>query len=282
MAAIRVSPGVYRDPRTGRTVQAVDQVSANRLLAQQAQAKKDRRSDKRGATQGAGVAGGGGTAAGGGTGLDPGVKEDVGASLANQGSSAANNNLSEGMQLEDRALDAAGRYLEDYDQFDPTDIKQTGGFEDYGNRVNDAVFAKLTRNMDRDKAREREQLQQELYNRGIPLDANDKQYSAQMGALDERYDAQKEAAMNNALIYGGQEASRYFNMADTTRKTNLGEFNALKDPTYTNMTAAEKLAYDQLNEQRRSSKAAEDIARQNARRSGGGAPPPEPQSPFIT
>lgn len=276
MAAIRIGAGVYRDPRTGKTVQAVDQASANKLLAQQVQAKKDRRSNKRDnlniaqsevpttAPE-----------------VTPEVQASVGNQIVNNAPAEVAVNLDKGMGIEGQSLDAATQYLEGYKPFNPNDVSQTGAFEDYGNRVNDAVFSKLTRNMDRDKAREREQLQQELYNRGIPLDANDKQYSAQMGALDERYDANKEAAMNNALIYGGQEASRLYGMADTTRKTNLDEFNALKDPTYTGMTGEYDLAIKKLNEERRSNKAQESNQRLAASRVGG-TTTTETQSPFIT
>lgn len=271
MAAIRVSPGVYRDPRTGRTVQAADQVSANRLLAQgakQTPTKKKLNVDRSGPPTTA-------------PNVTPEVRASVGSPIVNNAPAQVATNLDRGLDVEGQSLNAATQYLQDYKPFNPNDVSQSGPFEGYANRVNDAVFAKLTRNMDRDKAREREQLQQELYNRGIPLDANDKQYAAQMGALDERYDAQKEAAMNNALIYGGQEASRLYGMADQTRGTNLAEFNALKDPTYTGMTGEYDLAIKQLNEQRRSNRAQESNQRLAASRVGG-APPPEPQSPFIT
>lgn len=92
--------------------------------------------------------------------------------------------------------------LSGYSQYDP------GTSEEQRARIEEATYGRLTRNLDRDRQRDLERTEQTLYNRGIPLDPTNEQYSRHMGAVNERYDTLAENAMARAVEMGGQEMSR--------------------------------------------------------------------------
>lgn len=86
-------------------------------------------------------------------------------------------------------------------------ILETGDVRSEAQRVGDANFAYLTRNVDRDKRREMEATKQELAERGIPIDYGnpDSMWNKATGAVNQRFDEINAAANQQAII--GRDAS---------------------------------------------------------------------------
>lgn len=79
-------------------------------------------------------------------------------------------------------------------------------------RIEEEAYKRLTRNVDRDYNQEFEQMEQRMYNRGIPLDQSHPAYKREMDALNEKYGTIKENARQNAVILGKGEAESAFTM----------------------------------------------------------------------
>jgi len=119
-------------------------------------------------------------------------------------------------------------------QFNPT-TRSTFGTGDLAadrTRVEDSIFKSLTRNVDRQKGEERNQLEQSLANRGIPIDPNDPQYKTAMRDFDERYDSIKENAMNNAVVQGGQEYKTMFDVGEQGKANDISQAQAIRGQNF--------------------------------------------------
>jgi len=89
----------------------------------------------------------------------------------------------------------------------------------------DTSYAFMTQNLDRDKAREIEDQQQELANRGIsynPADPNSL-WGKSMQSINERYDTQKNQAANQAWLSSGTEMTNMSNLSDAARAAYMNE-----------------------------------------------------------
>lgn len=86
-------------------------------------------------------------------------------------------------------------------------ILETGDVRSEAQKVGDANYAYLTRNVERDKRREIEAAKQELANRGIPIDYGnpDSMWNKAIGAINQRYDDLDLTASQQAII--GRDAS---------------------------------------------------------------------------
>lgn len=84
-------------------------------------------------------------------------------------------------------------------------------------RIEDQVFASLTKNNDRTFGKEREELDQYMANRGIPRDPNDPQYKEAVRQFNERKDNATLDARTRATQLGGEEYSRSFGIGETAR-----------------------------------------------------------------
>jgi hypothetical protein len=86
-------------------------------------------------------------------------------------------------------------------------ILETGDVRDQAQKVGDANYSYITRNVERNKRRELEAAKQELAERGIPIDyANpDSMWNKATGAINQRYDDIDQAASNQAIM--GRDAS---------------------------------------------------------------------------
>lgn len=113
----------------------------------------------------------------------------------------------------------------------------TGDLEADRARIENEVFGRLTRGLAEQKANERQQMEQTLRNRGIPLGS--KQFNDQMAEFDKRYDTQIANARATAAQLGGEEYSRNFGINEqlianqisqgqAIRNQNLGEASALQ------------------------------------------------------
>lgn len=85
-------------------------------------------------------------------------------------------------------------------------------------RVEDAVYKRLTKNVDYRQGLEKQDVEQQLANRGIPY-SNDpnSQYQQQMKDFNDRYDSIRADAMNSAVVSGGDEYSRNVGINETQR-----------------------------------------------------------------
>lgn len=95
---------------------------------------------------------------------------------------------------------------------------------DYSNEraaTEDAVYSRLTRNVDRDYNQEFEAMEQRMYNRGIPLDPSNPAYKREMDALNEKYAAIKENASGQAVEMGASELANAYGISSGAFKTNL-------------------------------------------------------------
>jgi len=189
--------------------------------------------------------------------------------------------LSAGEGLTSMGQDLAKQQLEGYKPF------SFNGDADRA-RIEDEVYNRLTRNTDRDYAREKEQMEQTLHNRGIALDPSQEQYKSNIGALDERYDSLRANARADATQLGGEELSRSYGINLGTHQQGLSDTSTLQGmgtglmmpnapgynaPTYNpGATPAEmELAFKQLQQQKELEK---------WRNRGGGTT--DTQSPFDT
>lgn len=81
----------------------------------------------------------------------------------------------------------------------------------------------LTRDFQRDKARDLNALETSLYNRGIPLDRQAEAYDRAIEGLNRDYDARYASAAAQALQFGNQEAQTTFDMNEGVRAAQLRE-----------------------------------------------------------
>jgi len=138
--------------------------------------------------------------------------------------------------------------------FNPTLTARTstGNLEADRARIEDAVYKKLTKNVDYNEARDKQNLEQDLANRGIPY-SNDpnSQYQQQMKDFNDKYAGIRESAAAQSVAQGGEEYSRNVGIGETMRANDymlqsgqrgqqlseaqqLGQMGpGLRNPTYT-------------------------------------------------
>lgn len=148
--------------------------------------------------------------------------------------------LDQGEQLTQTGQNLAQGTLSQFQAgFNPATAQRTtsGNLEADRARIEDQVFGRLTRGMDEQKGNERQDLEQTLHNRGIPLGS--KQFNDQMAEFDKRYDTRIADARAQATQMGGDEYSRNFGINEqlianqisqgqSIRNQNLSEANALQ------------------------------------------------------
>ena len=155
-------------------------------------------------------------------------------------------------------------------------------------KVYDASYNEATKFTDRDQARALEEQKQELANRGIVYDParQDSLYAKTVGSVNERFDANKQSAANNARIAADSSAQTAQNLSKTVRDTYTNDaitqyesqLNAATTGSGVLQTLMEKYGLDQQTAQEiLNRKSAEKIAREtnrarNAGSSGSGAP----------
>lgn len=250
MALQRISPGVYRDTATGRTVNSTNgKAPAARPNAQRPNAPRPMAGPFAGLPKGqrqllnrekivqdyqtrqnVGLA-------------NPNTFNPFGSQTVTfdeQGNPIVNQSLSQGQQgiLErDTGLSTMGRDLAiqrfgqgAYGQeFNPQLAARTstGDLNADRARIEDEVFGRLTRTTNRDFDRERQQMEQDLYNRGIPMEQW--QNRPEMQALNERYDTLRQNARAQATELGGQEMSRSFGQNEQLIANQLSQQQGIRN-----------------------------------------------------
>lgn len=81
-------------------------------------------------------------------------------------------------------------------------------------RIEEQVFGRLTKNLERDKASEQQSLSQSLAERGIPVGSE--LYNNQMREFNQRFDDRTTDARQRATEIGGQEWQRDYNIGQST------------------------------------------------------------------
>lgn len=98
-------------------------------------------------------------------------------------------------------------------------------FNAYRAQIEDSVFKSLTKDTEKNKAREGEQLSQTLANRGIPVGSE--LYNDQMAQFNTRYDDIIANAKNQASILGGQEMQTQFGVQQQAHQQNVSDLGSL-------------------------------------------------------
>lgn len=91
------------------------------------------------------------------------------------------------------------------------------------------LSAYLGRDLDTNYAKQKQDLEQTLYNRGIPLDPNNQQYQDQMKVLDDNFSRQRGDVRAQALQFGGQEMDRTFGQNEQVRANQLAEQSGIRN-----------------------------------------------------
>jgi hypothetical protein len=127
-----------------------------------------------------------------------------------------------GEQLSQAGLNAANQNVQNYNAFN------WKGSPEERARIEQEVYGRLTRNVDRDFNQEFDAMEQRMYNRGIPLDPSNPAYKREADALNEKYSAIKENASAQAAATGGEEMSRSFGIAQQGQQQFMNETGQLQ------------------------------------------------------
>ena len=115
----------------------------------------------------------------------------------------------------------------------------TGNLEADRARIEDALYAKMTRDLDRNQAVDQKKIEQSLFNKGIAYNDNpDSRYQTELRNNLKRYDTARENARQSAIQSGGDELARSVGIGETLRANdyaqqlgirgqNLGEISTL-------------------------------------------------------
>jgi len=240
MAAVRISPGLYKDLQTGRTFRAATQAEADKQLGgRKASASRT-------------------------------ARNGLGGTINREAPGGTRKILQAGNELTSIGQDLARGNLENYTPFSMgQDVLADR------DRMENEAYARLTRGLDDQYARDREQTQQELANRGFNVsNMEDAQVKSNMAALNKRYDDIRSNAKADAIVEGGQEYQRAYDIGIGSHNSQLTDAATLQGMG-TGLTGADyDLAYKKFLEDKRANKSAEQIARENRRRGGGAAAAP--------
>jgi hypothetical protein len=130
------------------------------------------------------------------------------------------------------------------DKFDPklTPTATSGDLMADRGRIEEEVFGRLTKNLDANKARDKQELEQSLYNRGIGV--GNPLYNQQMSEFEERYDNMTTDARQRAAEVGGQELDRTFGMGWTQRQNEMSEGKTINDVNMGNVKDINQMSLD--------------------------------------
>lgn len=149
----------------------------------------------------------------------------------------------------------------------------------------------LGRDLDSEYAKAKQMMDQDLQNRGQPIDPKNPAYQESLKLLDDNFSRQRADIRAQALQFGGQEMDRTFGQGEqrranqlneqtTSYNTNLGGVSALSDID---------LAYKQLAAQKKAQQQTYKLGQGQlglqrqalAKRGGGGSSSAVAESPFV-
>lgn len=113
--------------------------------------------------------------------------------------------------------------------FNPELAARTTGDDLKANRqrIEDALYSKLTKDVDTQQQQDRQQAEQTLRNRGIPLGSD--LYDREMKKLNDQYQGYRESARQQAIASGGEEYSRDFGINEQLRANQLSEQQGIRN-----------------------------------------------------
>lgn len=155
--------------------------------------------------------------------------------------------VSQTLSPEEQRIYQGGAQLSGYGRELAASRLQSGGFDQAFNpqlnerwssgqleadraRIEEEVFGRLTKNLERDQALAMQQAETTLQERGIPYSGDpNSRYQQELRAVNERFDAQKTDARQRAAEIGGQEYSRNFGIGEQLRTNQLGEQQGIRN-----------------------------------------------------
>lgn len=189
MSYIRVSPGIWRDQATGKTIRSA--TDPNKSQPKKKEEPKNKPSGEK--------------------------KQEK----------ADKNLIQNQTQTANTATTVANTILGNVGQYQPEQVSQQYQLpvidQNYIQQYQDNAYAALTRGLEDRYGQEREQMMQTLANRGIPIGSE--LYNNQMGQLDQRYDEQRLQARNQSYAGGLDAANTYAGIGNTTHQTAMEDYN---------------------------------------------------------
>ena len=125
-------------------------------------------------------------------------------------------------------------------QFDKSALTPIGSGEDARNRAESALFGRATARLDPMWNKREDQMRTQLLNQG--LDPSSEAYKNAMNDLSMQRNDAYSSAMNDAIINGGNEASRLFGMDVTRHNQGITDQNAAQNYDLTGFNAREGAA----------------------------------------
>lgn len=96
-------------------------------------------------------------------------------------------------------------------------------------QVEDAIFAKLTQDLDKNYQEAKASKEQELWNKGIPFSGDpNSRYQQELGAIEKNYSRAQEEARNRAISEGGTEMQRQFGMGLQSQQQGMADIRSLQ------------------------------------------------------
>lgn len=133
-------------------------------------------------------------------------------------------------QLSQMGRDIAQQQIGNFaQQFNPQLAQRTSQGDMLADRarIEDEVFARLTRDFDDQENRERQRLEQRLYETGnVPGTPN---YEREMQAFNSRFDRARQEARQNAVSMGGEEWARGFNINEALIGNQLNQAGQIRN-----------------------------------------------------
>ena len=135
--------------------------------------------------------------------------------------------LDQGQNLHLQGLNQSNQMMQGYQPFN----FQQQGYQPFQfnspeerEKVEGAIFDKLTGQLDQNYENDRTSKEQELHNKGIPYNADPKsRYQQELADVDRRYDEAKNNARATAIQQGGAELQRSYGMGLGTHQQGMGD-----------------------------------------------------------
>lgn len=103
-------------------------------------------------------------------------------------------------------------------------------------RIEDEIYGKLSKNLERDRGRELESAEQTLFNKGIPFSADpESRYQKELSVIQDRYDSRDESARSQATMQGGDEFLKQFGAQEQLIANQLAEQTGIHNTNWNNV-----------------------------------------------
>lgn len=135
-------------------------------------------------------------------------------------------------------------------QFNPELAKRTstGDMNADRQRIEDVLYEKMTRDVDRDASSTKKQKEQELYNKGIAYNADpNSRYQQELSSVDKRYDRLKAEARQNSVQMGGEELKNSFGINEQTIANQLSQAQGIRNQRVGEISSFQNLGTGLIN-----------------------------------